>query len=65
MTVLEPPIGFDEQIKELEREIAKREEVFPRWVEQGRLKQAVAERRILCLRTTLELVRNVAARAGR
>lgn len=35
-----------EQIAELKREVAIRENVYPRWVQSGKLKQADADKQI-------------------
>ena len=40
------PPDLREQIQEVEREIALRRVVYPRWVEAGRLSQAKADRQI-------------------
>ena len=40
--------------RELEREIAMRERVYPRWVAQGKMREAEAERRIDTLREILD-----------
>lgn len=40
------PPTRDEILHELARELAKRREVFPRWVVDGKLKQADADARI-------------------
>jgi len=38
------------QILLLSREIAMREKVYPKWVEQGRMKQDKAEQEIACMK---------------
>lgn len=43
-----------EIIKELEREIKMRKEVFGRWVLQGRMKEEVKEKRIKIMEQILE-----------
>jgi hypothetical protein len=40
------PPTRDEIVHEIARELAKRREVFPRWVADGKLKQDEADRRI-------------------
>ena len=44
----------EEIIKELEREIKMRKEVFEKWVLQGRMKEHVKERRIGILEQILD-----------
>lgn len=41
------------QIKEVEREIAMRERVYPRWVESGKMTQAAAARQIENMKAVL------------
>lgn len=44
----------EEIIKELQREIKMRKEVFGKWVLQGRMKEDVKEKRIKILEQVLE-----------
>jgi hypothetical protein len=49
-------VTFDEQLAEVEREIAIRKRFYPRWVTDSRISQADAERqlaRLLAVRDTL------------
>ena len=53
-TVPEPPVSRAEKLKELDREIAMRQGVYPRWVDQGKLTRKVADRRIRILEAIRE-----------
>lgn len=44
---------LDAQIKEVQREIATRERVYPRFVSNGTLKQATADRQMTVMRAVL------------
>ena len=46
--------GIDEIIKELEREIKMRKEVFGRWVLQGRMSENTKNKRIQIMEQILE-----------
>ena len=52
-------ISIGEQIKEVEREIALRVNVYPRWVLQGKMRGADADMHIARMRAALETLRNV------
>ncbi len=52
------------QIKEVEREIAQRERVYPRWVANGNLKKATADRQITTMRAVLHTLSAMAKGAG-
>lgn len=41
-----PDVGLLDQIRCVEREIDMRRRVYPRWVDAGRMKQAVADEEI-------------------
>ena len=41
---------------ELRRELAMRERVYPRWVEDDRIDQPTAAHRILCMRKAIALI---------
>ncbi|MEQ8504621.1 MAG: hypothetical protein RIB80_04795 [Rhodospirillales bacterium] len=60
MTDLFPDTVPDARIKpaltELRREIAMRERLYPQWVQQGRMVQAVADRQIAALKGALDLI---------
>lgn len=46
----------DETLIELRRELHQRERVFPRWVADGRLTQADADKRFARLKRAIEIV---------
>ena len=50
------PVTLEEQIAEVEREIAMRRQVYPRQVASGRMKQGVAERRIATMEAILMML---------
>jgi hypothetical protein len=47
------PITISDQIAEVKREIALRETVYPRWVQQWKLSEAQAARQIAVMRSIL------------
>jgi hypothetical protein len=55
------PISLAEQIAEIEREIAKRERVYPRWVANKRLSAKRADQRLARLRAALATLRELNA----
>lgn len=52
-------IPIEEQIKEIKREIGMRERVYPRWIEQKKLKQVDAEHHMAAMRAALDTLREV------
>lgn len=48
------PITLDEEIASVEREIALRERVYPRWVEQKKMSQEKADYEIAAMRSVAE-----------
>ncbi|HXF44881.1 MAG TPA: hypothetical protein VNK91_02065 [Burkholderiaceae bacterium] len=48
-----------EQIIEIERELETRKRVYPKWVKDGRISPAEADRRVACLGSVLETLRLV------
>lgn len=56
------PITLDAQVKEIEREIALRRRVYPRWTEAGKLSQAAAERQIAVMEAVAATLRRVGNR---
>lgn len=55
------PVPLAAQIKEVEREIAQRERVYPRWVADGRMPQATANRQIATMRAVLATLKGLQA----
>lgn len=53
------PVPLAAQIKEVEREIAQRERVYPRWVADGRMPQTTADRQIEVMRAVLATLKGV------
>lgn len=53
-----PPTGPDKRmvLEELSRELAMRKNVFPSWVDKGRLTPEVAAHRILCMQEAIRLL---------
>lgn len=55
---------IDEQIEEVKREIAMRERVYPRWIQDGKMKQAAADRQIAAMKSVLETLQAEKERRG-
>jgi hypothetical protein len=54
-------VSLADQIASVQREIAMRERVYPKWVSAGRMKQVAADRELAAMRAvlaTLEALRN-------
>jgi hypothetical protein len=51
------PVSREEMVSEVQREIALRRRVYPRWVDAGKLKLDRAERQIAVLEAVLEELR--------
>lgn len=66
MTVLFPmetaplPVSFATQIACVEREIGYRERCYPRWVQEGRMKQEKADAELAAMRAVLDTLKVVA-----
>ena len=58
------PPTVDQQISEVQREIALRENVYPRWIESGRLTKQKAEHQITCMKAVLGTLMAVKALSG-
>jgi hypothetical protein len=56
------PITLDAQVKEIEREIALRRRVYPRWTEAKKLSQATADRQIAVMEAVAATLRRVGNR---
>lgn len=52
------PFPIDVQIAEVEREIALRRRVYPRWIASGRMSQPAADRQIAVMGAVLESLRS-------
>lgn len=63
------PVTLDEQLREVRREIALRERVYPGWIEKGKVSQMKADRHLFLMRavgdTIAGLVRQEEAAAER
>ena len=46
-------VPLEDQIAELRREIRFRERIFPRWVQDGKIEEAEAARRMVRIRAAL------------
>lgn len=58
----EPEIPLSDQIACVKREIATRQRVYPRWVSEGKMPQAAADREtntMLAVLATLERLQNL------
>jgi hypothetical protein len=53
------PIDPAAQLAEVEREVALRRRVYPRWVADGRMKQAAADRQIATMEAVAETLRRL------
>lgn len=49
-------------IAEIERELATRRGVYPKWVKLGKISREVAEHRVACLEVALRVLRKDAER---
>lgn len=57
------PITLEDQILCVEREIAMRERVYPKWVESGKMSQKTADYEIATMRAITETLRVAIVRA--
>lgn len=53
------PITVDDEIQELEREVALRKRVYPRWVADNRLTKGKADRQIAVMQSALERLKGL------
>lgn len=60
LTGNEPPVTVAEQIAAVEREIAMRGRVYPRWVAAGKMTQAKADAEIRAMRAVLATLQGLA-----
>jgi hypothetical protein len=49
--------SLDDQLKEIDRELAMRERLYPQWVARGTLRQSTADRQIAIMKAVHETVR--------
>ena len=49
-----PPVTLADQIKCIERELAMRDRVYPRWISSGKMKQAAAHEEIRRMEAVLD-----------
>jgi hypothetical protein len=55
-----PPVTLADQIRAVEREIAMRERVYPRWVGTGTMKPATADEEIRRMKAVLAILKALA-----
>jgi hypothetical protein len=55
-------ISLDDQIKELQRELALRDRVYPHLVANGKLRQPVADRNVARMRAAMATLRDLRQR---
>jgi len=58
------PIDHAAQLEEVRRELALREKVYPRWIENGRLSADAAQRQIVVLKAVLVSLHDVTKLRG-
>lgn len=51
------PISLEEQLKEIRREIAVRQRVYPGWILEGRITKTLADLRIATLEAIAQTIR--------
>lgn len=60
-----PPVPLEEQLREVRREIALRERVYPRWIEAGKITKRSAAEKVRAMNavadTLAELIRSAEA----
>lgn len=57
-------ITIIDEIKEIEREIKVREKIYPHWVLVHKISKATAEKRINCLKATLDRLKRTERSQG-
>lgn len=57
-------ISLADQIKEVKRELAMRERLYPGWIAKGTLKQADADRQLERMRAALATLHELVAESG-
>ena len=53
------PITVEDEIQELEREVALRKRVYPRWVAAGKMTKAKADRQIAVMQSAVERLKEL------
>lgn len=53
------PITIEDEIQELEREVALRKRVYPRWTADGRLTKVKADRQIAVMESAVERLKGM------
>lgn len=48
-----PRVSIDDELTEARRELRFREQIYPDWIRQGKIKQETAAHRVACLRATI------------
>lgn len=56
-------VSFDDQLKEIDRELAMRARCYPGWVAKGTLKQETADKNMLVMRAVRQTVVNARQQA--
>lgn len=59
-----PHVSLGAQIAEVERELAMRKAVYPRWVAAGRIKQDAADSRTITMEAVLATLKKLAHAAA-
>jgi len=57
----DPPPSFDEMLAELDREIAIRKRIYPKWIADGNLSPEKADHRIRVMEGAREVIKTFAA----
>lgn len=55
-------ISLDDQVKEVKREIAMRKRVYPRWVTQGKMDKALADKKLAIMEAALATLEDLQAK---
>jgi hypothetical protein len=58
------PISIDDQVEAARREVRQRERVYPRFIANGKMTQAAADREVARMKAIVKTLEDVAA-AGR
>ena len=52
-------VSLEDQIKELERELAMREQFYPQWIASGKLKRPIAVKQFTALKAALQSLKDL------